>query len=47
MAHNPNQMQIVLRLFDLFGEQTWVYEIIQRGEVIKTFFTAQEAADYI
>ena len=43
-----NDKQIVMRLMkNENGSSFWFYEIIQRGEVIKCFLTAEEAVAYI
>ena len=45
---NPNAMQIAARILTwASGRTTWVYEVVQRGEVIRTFATAEDAAHYI
>lgn len=46
--NNPNAMQIVTRLITWnSGRTSWVYEVVQRGKVVRTFATAEDAAYYI
>lgn len=41
-------MEIVMRLMTLnSGKTMWVFEVVRRGEVVKTFLTAEEAVAYI
>lgn len=43
-----NQMQIVMRLLTwASGRQTWAFDVIERGEVIRSFTCAEDAAYYI
>jgi hypothetical protein len=46
--HNPNAMQITARLLTWnSGRTTWVYEVVQRGQVVRTFASAEDAVHYI
>ncbi len=46
--HNPDQMEIVMKLATMdSGKTFWYYQVIQRGEVVKCFLTIEEAAAYI
>ncbi len=45
--HNPNAMQIVMKLMPAERGDFWYFNVIQRGEVIKSFLSAEEAVRYI
>lgn len=42
--HNPNAMQIVMRRLD---NGWWAFDVVQRGEVIRSFPNADDAVAYI
>lgn len=44
---NPNQMQIVMKLMVAERGNFWYFNVVQRGEVIKSFLSAEEAVRYI
>ena len=42
--HNPNAMQIVMRLL---ANGWWAFDVVQRGEVVRSFPNADDAVAYI
>lgn len=46
--HNPNAMQIVMRLLSwASGRTSWAFDVVQRGEVVRSFPNADDAVRYI
>lgn len=46
--HNPNAMQIVMRLLSwASGRTSWAFDVVQRGEVVRSFSNADDAVRYI
>ena len=45
--NTANQMQIVMKLMPAASGDFWYYNVIQRGEIIKSFLSADEAVRYI